>query len=137
MGTILTRGLPGQGKANGSQDRKQDLGLIPECMTWNLVRAPCRQRDIGPSIDHTGGGVKLGSQKGVIMAAQNEPKFGGATNSISPRRLGDRICHSIRNRPGVQQRLPCTWPSEISMPLGVVTIPIGSTNAKMSTLTLG
>ena len=61
-------------------------------------------------------------------------------NSISPRRLGDRIRHSIRDPPGVQRRLPCTWLSKISMPLGVVTIPIGSTNAKMaklSTLTLG
>ena len=85
-------------------------------------------------------GVKLGSQKGVILATQNEPKFGGAPNSISPRRLGDRIRHSIRDPPGVQQRLPCPWLSKIFMPLGVVTIPIGSTNAKMaklSTLTLG
>ena len=31
---------------------------------------------MGPPIDHTGGGVKLGSQKGVILAARNEPKFG-------------------------------------------------------------
>ena len=33
---------------------------------------------MGPPIDHTGGGggVKLGSQKGVILAAQNEPKSG-------------------------------------------------------------
>ena len=30
---------------------------------------------MGPPIDHTGGGVKLGSQKAVILAAQNEPKF--------------------------------------------------------------
>ena len=35
IGIILTRGSPGQGKANGSQDRKQDLGLISECTTWN------------------------------------------------------------------------------------------------------
>ena len=86
------------------------------------------------------GGVKLGSQKGVILAARNEPKFGGAPNSISPRRLGDRIRHSIPDPSGVQQRLPCTLLSKIYMPLGVVTIPIGSTNAKMaklSTLTLG
>ena len=33
IGTILTRGSPGQGKANGPQDRRQDLGLIPECTT--------------------------------------------------------------------------------------------------------
>ena len=48
--------------------------------------------------------------------------------------------HSIHNPPGVQQRLPCTWLSKISMPRGVVTIPIGSKNAKMAklpTLTLG
>ena len=48
--------------------------------------------------------------------------------------------HSIRDPPGVQQRLPCTWLSKISMLLGVVTIPIGSTNVKMAklpTLTLG
>ena len=35
----------------------------------------CGHRDMGPPIDHTGG-VKLGSQKGVILAARNEPKFG-------------------------------------------------------------
>ena len=88
----------------------------------------------------TRGGVELGSQKGVFLATQNEPKFGGAPNNISPRRLGDLICRSIRAPPGVQQRLSCPWLSKISMPLGVVTIPIGSTNAKMaklSTLTLG
>ena len=32
-GVIPTRGLPGQGKANGSQDRRQDLGLVSECAT--------------------------------------------------------------------------------------------------------
>ena len=35
IGTILTYGSPGQGKANGSQDRRQDLGLLSECTTWN------------------------------------------------------------------------------------------------------
>ena len=48
--------------------------------------------------------------------------------------------HSICNPPGVQLRLPCPWLSKILMPLGVVTIQIGSTTAKMaksSTLTLG
>ena len=68
IGIILTRGLPGQGKANDPQDGRQDLGLRSECTTWNWVRAPCGQRDMGPPIDHTGG-VKLGSQKGVIFAA--------------------------------------------------------------------
>ena len=33
IGVIPTRGSPGQGKANGSQDRRQDLGLISECAT--------------------------------------------------------------------------------------------------------
>ena len=33
IGLIPTRGSPGQGKANGSQDRRQDLGLISECTT--------------------------------------------------------------------------------------------------------
>ena len=32
-GVIPTRGSPGQGKANGSQLRRQDLGLISECTT--------------------------------------------------------------------------------------------------------
>ena len=76
----------------------------------------------------------MGSQKGVILALRNEPKFGGAPNSIAPRQLGDRICHSIRNPPGVRHRLPCTLLPKIFMPLGVVTIPIGSTNAKMAKL---
>ena len=35
LGVIPTRGSPGQGKANGSQVRRQDLGLISECTTWN------------------------------------------------------------------------------------------------------
>ena len=33
IGTILTCGSPGQGKANGTQDRRQDLGLLSECTT--------------------------------------------------------------------------------------------------------
>ena len=33
IGLIPTRGSPGQGKANGSQDRRQDLGLISDCTT--------------------------------------------------------------------------------------------------------
>ena len=85
-------------------------------------------------------GVKLGSQKRVILAARNEPKFGGAPNSISPRRLGDRIRHSIPYPTGVQLRFSCPWLPKIFMSLGVVTIPYGSTNAEMAklpTLTLG
>ena len=35
IGLIPTRGSPGQGKANGSQGRRQDLGLISECTTWS------------------------------------------------------------------------------------------------------
>ena len=35
IGVIPTRGSPGQGNANGSQVRRQDLGLISECTTWN------------------------------------------------------------------------------------------------------
>ena len=34
IGVIPTRGSPGQGKANGSQDRRQDLGRFSECTTW-------------------------------------------------------------------------------------------------------
>ena len=33
IGLIPTRGSPGQGKTNGSQGRRQDLGLISECTT--------------------------------------------------------------------------------------------------------
>ena len=33
IGVIPTRGSPGQGKANGSQGGRQDLGLISECTT--------------------------------------------------------------------------------------------------------
>ena len=35
IGLIPTRGSPGQGKANGSQGRRQDVGLISECTTWS------------------------------------------------------------------------------------------------------
>ena len=33
IGVIPTDDSPGQGKANGSQDRRQDLGLLSECTT--------------------------------------------------------------------------------------------------------
>ena len=33
IGVITTRGSPGQRKATGPQDRRQDLGLISECAT--------------------------------------------------------------------------------------------------------
>ena len=33
IGVIPTHGSPGQGKANGSQDRRQDLGRISDCTT--------------------------------------------------------------------------------------------------------
>ena len=64
IGLIPTRGPPGPGKANGSQGRRQDLGLISECTTWSWVRARCGLREIGPPIDHTEGGnwgPKMGS----------------------------------------------------------------------------
>ena len=35
IGVIPTRGSPGQCKANDSQDRRQDLGLLSECTTCN------------------------------------------------------------------------------------------------------
>ena len=35
IGVIPTRSSPGHGKANDSQDRRHDLGLISECTTWN------------------------------------------------------------------------------------------------------
>ena len=55
IGVIPTHGSPGQGKANGSKVRRQDLGLIIECTTLNWVRAPFGHRDMGPPIDHTWG----------------------------------------------------------------------------------
>ena len=33
IGVIPTRGSPGQGEANGSHVRRQDLGLLSECTT--------------------------------------------------------------------------------------------------------
>ena len=35
IGVIPTGDSPDQGKANGSQDRRQDLGPISKCTTWN------------------------------------------------------------------------------------------------------
>ena len=35
IGVISTRDLPGQGKGNGSQDGRHNLGPISECPTWN------------------------------------------------------------------------------------------------------
>ena len=64
IGVTPTHGSPGQGKANGSQGRRQNLGLISECTTWNWVRVPYGQRGMGPPIDHTEGGnwgPKMGS----------------------------------------------------------------------------
>ena len=64
IGLIPTHGSPGPGKANGSQGRRQDLGLSSECTTWGWVRAHCGLRGMGPPIDHTEGGnwgPKMGS----------------------------------------------------------------------------
>ena len=55
IGVIPTRGSPGQGKANGPQDRRQNQRLISECTTCNLVLTPHGQGDMGPPMDHTGG----------------------------------------------------------------------------------
>ena len=35
IGVISTCGSPGQGRANDSQVRRRDLGLISECTTWS------------------------------------------------------------------------------------------------------
>ena len=64
IGVISTRGSPGQAKVNGSQERRQDLRPISECTTCNEVQAPCGHRDMGPPIDHTGGGGEIGVPKG-------------------------------------------------------------------------
>ena len=64
IGIIPTRGSPGQGKANGSQGRRQDLGLPSECTTWIWVQAHYGPRGKGPPIDHTEWGnwvPKIGS----------------------------------------------------------------------------
>ena len=64
IGLIPTRGSPGQGKTNGPQGRRQDLGLLSECTTSIWVRALCGHREMGPPIDHTEGGnwgPKMGS----------------------------------------------------------------------------
>ena len=55
IGVILTGDSPGQGKANGSQDRRQNPRPKSECTTGNWVRTSHWQRDMGPAIDHTGG----------------------------------------------------------------------------------
>ena len=73
IGVIPTRGSPGQGKANGSQGRRQNLGLISECTTWSWGRAPCELREMGPPIDHTEGGnwgPKMGSFS-LLKMSQN------------------------------------------------------------------
>ena len=66
------------------------------------------------------------------MAAQNDPKSGvpSIVYLHAGLEIGFAIPYAIH--PGVQRRLPCTWLSKISMPLGVVTIRIGSTIAKMA-----
>ena len=85
---------------------------------------------MGPPIEHTGG-VKLGSQKGVILAARNEPK-----SKVSPivylhagLEIGSAIPHAIHRESNGDS---CPWLSKISMPLGVVTSQIGFTIAKMA-----
>ena len=54
-GVIAMGDSPGQSKANGSQDRRQDLGPISECTTLKWVRTFHGHRDMGPPMDHTGG----------------------------------------------------------------------------------
>ena len=55
INVISTRDSPGQGEANGSHDRRQDLRRISECTTLKYIWAFSEQRDMGPPIDHTGG----------------------------------------------------------------------------------
>ena len=88
---------------------------------------------MGPPTDHTGG-VKLGSQKGVILVTQNEPK-----SKVSPLvylraslEIRSAVPHAIHRESNV--KLPCTWLSKIFMPLGVVTVQTGSTTAKVAKL---
>ena len=76
IGTILTRGPPSQGKANGSQGRRQDLGLLSECTTWNWVRAHCGHRDMRPPIDHTGGGEIGFPKRGSFWLLKMSPNSG-------------------------------------------------------------
>ena len=80
----------------------------------------------------TRGGGEIGVRKGGHFGCSKRAKIGGVLNNIFPRRLGDLICHSICNSPGVQRRLTCTWLPRISMALGVVVIQTGSANAKMA-----
>ena len=83
-------------------------------------------------------GGEIGVPKGGHFGCSKLAKIRGNPNGISARLLGDRIRHFMCDSPGVQPRLPCPWLLEIFMPLGVVTIQIGSTIAKMakwSTLT--
>ena len=85
-------------------------------------------------------GDEIGVPKRGHFGCSKLAKIGGIPNGISPSRLGDQIRHSICNSPRVPPTLSCLSLSRISMPLGVVTIPIGSIIAKMaklSTLTLG
>ena len=75
IGVIPTRGPPGHGKANGSQGRRQDLGLISECITLIWVRAPYGLREMGLPIDHTEGGnwgPKMGSFWLLEMSQNSE-----------------------------------------------------------------
>ena len=55
IGVIPTGDSPGQGRANGSQDRRHDLQPLSGCTTCNLVQTSHEHRDMGPPIDHTGG----------------------------------------------------------------------------------
>ena len=55
IGVTPTGRSLGQGKANDTQDRRQDLGPISKCRTLNWVRAPHGHRDMGPPNDHTWG----------------------------------------------------------------------------------
>ena len=94
---------------------------------------------MGLPIHHPGGG-KLGSQKRVILAAQNEPKSG--VPSIVYLHAGLEIRSAIQYAINQESNRDthALGPWKIFMPLCVVTIQFGSTIAKManlSTLTLG
>ena len=79
--------------------------------------------------------MKFGSQKGVILAAQILSQISGVLPMLhlhAGLEIGSAIRYAI-HREGNKD-------SQISMPLSVVTIQMGSTIAKMaksSTLTLG
>ena len=89
IGVIPEGGSPGQGKSNGSQDRRQDLRPTSECRTWSGVLMGTELW--GHQLTTLGG--EIGVQKGGHFGCSKSAKI--------------RMSSMVYLHAGVEIDLPC------------------------------